>query len=222
MSTNHSTKHQKIVIVVTGGPSGGKTTFLEALQKELGNKIAVVPEAASILYRGGFPRRKTEKAMIHAQKAIYHTQQQLEELIIDETLAELVICDRGSLDGYAYWPKPSSHHFFESIPTTLEAELRRYDWVIHMDTAHADMYDTQNPIRTENHSEALALNELIKKIWSAHPRQIVIGSNSDFLQKLNLASQIVRSILKKHEFNEVQNLAAQSQANTSSHSQSGT
>ena len=216
MSTKQ-TEH-KVIIVVTGGPSGGKTTFLEVLQKELGGKIAIVPEAASILYRGGFPRRNSEKAKIHAQKAIYHTQKQLEELIIEETSAELVLCDRGSLDGYAYWPKPSSQHFFESIQTSLEAELRRYDWVIHMDTAHADMYDTQNPLRIEDHNEAIALNELIKKIWSSHPRQIVISSNTDFIQKLNLASQIVRSILKKHEFEEVQKIAVQSQSDSHTNS----
>lgn len=50
---------QKVKIVVTGGPSGGKTTLIEALQKDLKGKVAVVPEAASILYRGGFPRRST-------------------------------------------------------------------------------------------------------------------------------------------------------------------
>jgi tRNA uridine 5-carbamoylmethylation protein Kti12 len=92
-------------IVITGGPSGGKTTLIETLKKDLGNKITVVPEAASILYRGGFPRTTSDLNHFHGQRAICFIQRELEDLARAESRAEIIICDRGSLDSIAYWPE---------------------------------------------------------------------------------------------------------------------
>ncbi|MBI4656213.1 MAG: AAA family ATPase [Elusimicrobia bacterium] len=36
-------------IVFTGGPSGGKTSVIEILQRHFGARVAAVPEAATIL-----------------------------------------------------------------------------------------------------------------------------------------------------------------------------
>ncbi|NDI06057.1 MAG: hypothetical protein EBY58_07285 [Rhodobacteraceae bacterium] len=43
-------------IVLTGGPGGGKTTAADLFRRELGEKVVVVPEAATMLFSGGFPR----------------------------------------------------------------------------------------------------------------------------------------------------------------------
>ena len=40
----------------------------------------------------------------------------------------LLLCDRGTVDGAAYWPG-EPHHFFDEIESTLERELARYDAV---------------------------------------------------------------------------------------------
>lgn len=49
------------MIVITGGPSGGKTTLIEAIKKELIKEVTTIPEAASLLYRGGLPRAQMIK-----------------------------------------------------------------------------------------------------------------------------------------------------------------
>lgn len=191
-----------VKIAITGGPSGGKTTLIEALKKELGQKCAVVPEAASILYRGGFPRYKVPEALIHAQKAIYYTQKELEDLICFISQKNLIVCDRGSLDSIAYWPDDESH-FFTVMNTTLENELKRYDWVIHLDTASLDFYDTSNPIRTETFQEAWDLNAKIKKAWEAHPRRLVITHNEDFLSKMTTALAVIKAIMAQKNAEEI-------------------
>lgn len=193
---------RKTKIVVTGGPSGGKTTLIEALQKDLKAKVAVVPEAASILYRGGFPRRATPQGKKHVQRAICFTQRELEDLIEGEAKSEIVVCDRGSLDGAAYWPT-GGREFFESIRTSREAELARYHWVIHLDTADQDSFDTTNPIRTESHKEALDLNEKIKEAWAGHPQRIVISHESDFLTKIAKAKAVVEKIMAGQSYQQV-------------------
>lgn len=191
-----------IKIAITGGPSGGKTTLIEALKKELGQKCAVVPEAASILYRGGFPRYKETQAVMHAQKAIYYTQRELEDLICSLSQKPLVVCDRGSLDSAAYWPE-SAGDFFITMNTSKTEEINRYDWVIHLDTASLDFYDTSNPIRTETFQEAWDLNNKIKTAWNGHPRRITISHNEDFISKMTTALAVIKAIMAHKDAEEI-------------------
>ncbi|KHD88177.1 MAG: hypothetical protein OM95_10440 [Bdellovibrio sp. ArHS] len=191
-----------VKIAITGGPSGGKTTLIEALKKELGQKCAVVPEAASILYRGGFPRYKEAQGVVHAQKAIYYTQRELEEMISTLSQKALVVCDRGSLDAIAYWPG-NPDEFFGLVHSSIENEIARYDWVIHLDTASADYYDTTNTLRTETFQEAWDLNTKIKKAWEKHPRRVVITHNEDFLSKMTTSLSVIRAIMAHKSAEEI-------------------
>ncbi len=195
--------NQLIKIAVTGGPSGGKTTFLEALKKELGHKCTIVPEAASILYRGGFPRLKSTKALIHTQRAIYFTQKEIEELIAQESSSQLIVCDRGSLDSIAYWPS-TEEDFFKNIHTSKINELHRYDWVIHLDTAGAESYDSSNPLRTESFEEAALLNEKVKQAWSGHQQRFIIGHRQDFMSKMSSAMKLIKDIQSGKSYAEIQ------------------
>lgn len=192
-----------VKVAITGGPSGGKTTLIEALKKELGQRCAVVPEAASILYRGGFPRYKDPQTVVHAQRAIYATQYELEAMISYVSQKNLIVCDRGSLDSAAYWPGSAPVDFFTALHTTKEKELARYDWVIHLDTASADYYDASNPIRTETFQEAWDLNSRIKDAWNGHPRRVVITHNEDFLSKMTTSLAVIRAIMAHKSAEEI-------------------
>jgi predicted ATPase len=195
---------KKTKIVITGGPSGGKTTLIEALQKDFTQKVSVVPEAASILYRGGFPRKPSPAGKKHAQRAICFTQRELEDLVSAENKAQLIVCDRGSLDSIAYWPADPDD-FFKSLQTSKELELKRYDWVIHLDTASMETFDTTNPIRTESHKEATELNTMIKEAWMGHPRRIIIPHEDQFLQKIIRAKKAIELIMAGQSFQMIQN-----------------
>jgi nicotinamide riboside kinase len=192
----------KVKIAVTGGPSGGKTTLIEVLQKDLKSKVTVIPETASILYRGGFPRRATPEARKHVQRAIYFTQKELEELIVGESKSPTIVCDRGSLDSIAYWPSDVAD-FLESLKTSIATEIARYDWVIHLDTADQDSFDTTNPIRTETHKEAQELNLKIKEAWSQHPQRIIISHEAEFLLKIAKAKSVVEKIMAGESFSQI-------------------
>lgn len=187
---------KQIKIVVTGGPSGGKTTLLEMLKKELGQQAVLVPESASILYRGGFPRLKEKKSAIKIQRAIYYVQKELEQMLAEaHKKSKVIVCDRGSLDGIAYWPN-TEKNFFSSLKSTRKKELARYDWVLHLDTASRAFYDQTNPLRTETHSQATELNEKIKRAWREHPRRFIIPQTDDFLSKVSLAFNLIHGIMK--------------------------
>jgi nicotinamide riboside kinase len=192
-------------VAITGGPSGGKTTLIEFLKKEFGTQIKVVPEAASILYKGGFPRIKSYDGYFHAQKAIYATQKEIEDLRCKTHPNALIVCDRGSLDSLAYWPDNEAH-FFDTFQSSRDQEISRYDWVIHLDTATEPDYDTSNEIRTESFHEALSLNDKIKKSWEGHPQRIIITPDSDFFAKMKKATLVIEAILNKKPYSEVREI----------------
>ena len=189
-------RFKQFKVVVTGGPSGGKTTLLETLQKEFSSEIAVVPEAATVLYRGGFPRWSSPDARKCTQRSIYFVQKEFETLIQNEFPKHIIVCDRGSMDGAAYWPG-SSKNFLSNLKTNLKNELSRYDWVFHLDTASGTSYNSvNNPIRTENAKEALLLNEKIHRAWKDHPRRLIFQHEERFLDKMTKAIEILKLLIK--------------------------
>ena len=196
---------KNIKVAITGGPSGGKTTLIEALRKEFNPRVKIVSEAASVLYKGGFPRVKSYDGFYHAQKAIYSVQKEMEELRCKVYPEALMVCDRGSLDALAYWPD-TEEHFFKEMNSSYEQEVKRYDWVIHLDTAREPDYDTTNEVRNETFHEALNLNEKIKQSWSKHPQRIVITSEQDFFSKMRKATLVIEAIMQNKTFAEVNGL----------------
>ena len=183
------------LLVLTGGPGAGKTAVLEVVRRTFHRGVAVLPEAASILFSGGFPRRRDIPGHRAVQRAIYHVQRELECIALDHppdvngvhggrTRRPVILCDRGTLDGLAYWPGDEAD-FFRDLGTTLEAELARYHAVIHLQTPPpADGYDHSNPIRTESPEEAAALDARILEVWSRHPNRFVVESTARFMDKV--------------------------------------
>ncbi len=180
------------IIVLTGGPSAGKTAVLETVRRHFGHRVQVVPEAAGMLFVGGFPRRPDPVGRAAAQRAIFHVQRELEQLALDEGHAPTLVCDRGSLDALAYWPYEHAS-FFEQLGTTRELECARYDTVLHLRTPpFAYGYSLQNPVRIETPEQGQLLDRLIESAWDGHPHRHFIDCQEDFLLKLNLTVQLLR------------------------------
>ncbi len=181
-------------VVLTGGPSGGKTTMALALTRAYPGQVVMIPEAASILFGGGFRRTDFAEGIRHQQRAIYRVQVEHEAIYELENPNRILICDRGTLDGRAYWPE-GSEDFFKSVGTTKEAELKRYDWVIHLDTAEGSAYDQSNALRTEAPHVANHLNSKVKAAWEGHPQRVIIPSTESFVHKIEMAFDQIQRIL---------------------------
>lgn len=180
-------------IVLTGGPGAGKTAVLELMRKTLCDHVKVVPESAGVVFGGGFPRVNALDARRAAQRAIYFVQRELESAVI-ATNAAIALCDRGTIDGHAYWPGPDE--LWAAVGTTHAAELARYDAVIHLRTPALDGgYNQQNPLRLESAAEAAAIDARIAEAWAAHPRRYEVGPMPDFLAKAARVVEIVRGEL---------------------------
>ena len=182
-------RHHLRRIVLTGGPGAGKTATLELIRQSFCEHVHILPEAASIVFGGGFPRLASLEASRAAQRAIFHVQRELE--IAAANNSAILLCDRGTVDGAAYWPGPDD--LFESVETSLEDELRRYDAVIHLRTPDASSgYNQQNPVRTESAAEAAMRDERILGIWKSHPRRYIVEAVPEFLTKAARVLEIIR------------------------------
>jgi len=180
-------------VVLTGGPGAGKTAALELVRKSFCRHVHVLPEAATILFGGGFPREEHPDAKKAGQRAIYYIQRELEALPAPYGTAAVTVCDRGTLDGLAYWPG-APDEMSAAVGTTIGQEMARYQTVIHLRTPSAAQgYNHSNSLRTESAAVAADIDERIANVWSAHPRRLIVESRADFLTKAAEVLGILRA-----------------------------
>jgi predicted ATPase len=183
-------------IVLTGGPGGGKTTAADLFRREIGDRVVVVPEAATLLFSGGFPRTTDPRARRAAQQAIYHVQTQLENVQSALYPERILLCDRGTIDGAAYWPDDPTG-FFAAVGSTEEAELARYDAVLFFESAAVGNISIEggNPTRLETNAEAVALDQRLRALWARHPRFAVVPHHPSFVKKIMLGLALLDSLV---------------------------
>ncbi len=179
------------LIVITGGPGAGKTAVLEMAKKVLCERVAILPEAASIIFGGGFWRLPSVSAKQAAQRAIFQVQIEMENLVMREHKWTAGLCDRGSLDGLAYWEDTESS-FWEMSRSDIRKEYAKYFAVIHL-RSPTDLlgYNQQNPLRTETALQSKAIDARIAQVWVNHPNYEVIESSENFLTKAQSAIKLI-------------------------------
>lgn len=190
--------HIKRRIVVTGGPGGGKTTALDLFRRELKDKIASVPEAATMIFSSGIERSLDNNVICSQQIAIFNLQRNLEDVQRKMYPDSLILCDRGCLDGLAYWPG-SEEDFFKTMDTSLREELERYDAVIFFETAAKSGKEikSNNPIRNETEQTAIILDQRLQKIWSQHRNFNLVASSESFIKKVMFGIMTIENVIDK-------------------------
>lgn len=191
--------HIKKRIVLTGGPGGGKTTALDLIRREFSGKIASVPESATMIFSGGIERSKNDEVLKAQQTAIFNLQKHLEDVQRATHPECLILCDRGTLDGLAYWPS-SEGDFFTQMNTTLEDELSRYDAVIFFETAavSGESIRSNNPIRNESEQAAIAIDKKLQTVWSKHPNFNLVRSSESFIQKVMFGIMTIENVIEQY------------------------
>lgn len=179
-------------VVLTGGPCAGKTSCLHALRTRFSEQVVAVPEAATLLLDSGFPppghervRASRDEWIRSFQAAILSLQSTLEvtcERLARSCGARLIVCDRGVLDGAAYWPGGRAA-FLSHFGLSLEDCFARYLGVLHLQSlaeTHPHRYGPQNNvIRYEGVSEARAVERAVRAAWEGHPGLIVVPAEEE-------------------------------------------
>src|SRR3954462_13737015 len=122
-------------VVITGAPGSGKTVITARLAADHPDRFALVPEAATQVYTLLNTRwDQLDLAGRHdAQRQMYRLQLEQESRAAAQHPEKILLLDRGTIDGAAYWPEGSAH-FWQDVGTTHAAELARYDAVILLET----------------------------------------------------------------------------------------
>jgi thymidylate kinase len=187
-------------IVITGGPCAGKTSVINALQAEFEGRVLFVPEVATILLSGGWPKPGSTTGWQYNFQTVVNIAQFSVEAECEEE-AQLrgifvLICDRGRLDGAAY--SGGTQRFCELYNLNLEEELARYEEVCHLEslaTADPEKYGKGgNEHRYETLEQAQALEYATRAAWQNHPRHILVEGN-DLNQKIACITSEVRQYL---------------------------
>jgi hypothetical protein len=125
------------IIVLTGGPGGGKSTLIEDLRRDpaWAGRFVALPE--TVHYARFVHISPREKLF---QRVIVNLQMSLEDGLdraLGPTDPRPIICHRGSLDPLTFWLQRGwpEEEFFEFTRTRREDHYRRYDTVIHLVTA---------------------------------------------------------------------------------------
>ncbi|MFA5020733.1 MAG: ATP-binding protein [Patescibacteria group bacterium] len=193
-------------IVITGGPCGGKTSAIRALEQEFNGRLLVVPEAATLLLSGGFPvpgrdvdwSQNWQDAFQAAVTKLQHSLEQAYQLIADQRGITLLICDRGLLDGAAYTPggRPA---FARRYGVKIRKTMQEYESVIHLEslaTAQPELYGQgNNEHRFEPLAEAQALEGRTRAAWSGHRCHLIIENKSGLKTIISAVIETVRARL---------------------------
>jgi predicted ATPase len=186
-------------VVLTGGPGAGKTVISSAVAAADPKRFVRVPEAATQVY--DFLRTRWDRLDVagrrDVQRRIYQLQREQEEaLAVDAARGnKVLLLDRGTIDGAAYWPD-GPDDYWRDLGTTSTAELARYDAVIWLQTsATLGLYDhdASNPCRFENPDAAIASGNLLKLLWGAHPALHEVAAYPDLADKV----AAVRAVLDR-------------------------
>ena len=202
-------------IVITGGPSAGKTTAMSWIQNTFskqGYSVLFVPETATELITGGVAPWTCGSNMdyqlcqvslqLHKEQVF---RQAAESMKTDKVL---IVCDRGVLDNKVYMTDAEFRQVLERLGLN-EVDMRdQYDAVFHMVTAAkgAEKFYTlaNNKARTETPQQAAELDDRLLAAWTGHPHLRVIDNSTDFDDKLKRVVAEIASFLGEPEPYEIE------------------
>jgi hypothetical protein len=156
-----------------------------------------------MLWNGGFPRPEQPDAKCSAQTAIYYVQRGLEDIQTALYPDRVLVCDRGTVDGGAYWPH-GSDDYFSTVGSSHDAELDRYDAVIFFESAAVGGlgFESENRFRTESQNQAAHLDSRLRELWSPHPNFTVIPHTTSFFRKMTIGLGILESVVSQLDHGE--------------------
>lgn len=183
-------------VVLTGGPSSGKSTICQNLKDFFDTKIHICQEAATMLFRGGFPRVDDELGLIERQYAIFHVQKALANISQSvNPSAEIILFDRGLLDGLCYWPQ-SWDSYASKMQINIEDTKNDYDLVIQLGVAHSEDYQN-SAFRPEDQQTSLNMEQKLIDIWKNHPNYHFIPYTLNWQDKIDSCLNLInKNILK--------------------------
>ena len=200
-----------LVIVLTGGPCGGKTSSFVEIKKLLEGldyKIFTVPEVSTLLLSNGgtYPGESNRNDLLIYESSLLQLEINLQNTFfniasLEKTKKKVILCDRGTLDVKAYMPIDVWEEVLGNLDETEKSLLSKYDLICHLtSTANGaeEFYSNQNNhVRLENSEEAKLIDIKTLNCWNDHPNRFIVDNPKEggFEKKMeNLKNYIINFI----------------------------
>lgn len=189
-------------LVLTGAPCSGKSTLLRELAAAFGDRLAIVPETATIVITqvGVVPPSDDFVGLQRFQRTLYRSQVSFEEISESQAVARgqaAMLLDRGTRDGVAYFPGGESE-FDRVCRTSRDSEYDRYDQVICLAPPPPAVFEAErrnNPGRLEvSYEQALTAGAKTEAAWQGHPGLVRVDGGN-WTEKSAMVHQLVRAFL---------------------------
>ena len=193
-------------IVITGGPSAGKTTAMSWVQNafsKLGYTVLFVPETATEFITGGVAPWTCGSNLDYqkVQMELQLTKERLFEKAARTMKADkiLIVCDRGAIDNRAYMNDREFAEVLGEVGKTERELIESYDAVFHLVSAAkgAEEFYTlaNNAARYETVSQAVEMDDRLIEAWKSHPHHYVIDNSVELREKLKKLIAQIREFL---------------------------
>lgn len=185
------------IIAVTGGPCGGKSSFLAKaarwLQEQGIHPIMLTETSTELMTAGITPQllglityeRALTRYLIKREDAYLAMAAKIPSRCV------VIFADRGACDAEAYMGEEAFHKMCVPLRLSRALLLRRYAMALHFVTAAngAEAHYTlaNNAARTETPEEARALDDRTYHAWRGHPHLVRVDNSTDFDGKMKRA-----------------------------------
>lgn len=181
-------------IVLTGGPCGGKTDSIEFLSKKLSDQdysVKIVDETAnSLLMLGYMP--SVNISTFDFQNLLFKIQF-LKEYLLEGT-SNILLCDRGLLDGKVYIDSNDFQRILDSNKVEEEKVFSTYDGALYF---RSISYEYPNEFSKKRIYESLEIgkirDERCKEIWTKK----IVPCNYDNLDGFKNKQEMLYLALKE-------------------------
>ena len=171
-------------VVITGKPDVGKTTITHIIKCEFAKEVVIGSDAIERMKAISIPNPKSLYSRKCYQRALYHMQVELENIMTDRHPDKLILCDHGTLDCLTLWPD-SPESFYKDVNSSLEKELARYDWVIQINGSSSK---SDSPLPT---TPPLSSQDF----WCRHPQFLTVPAKKGFSFCYIEIAKIIKDIL---------------------------
>jgi len=197
-------------IVLTGGPSSGKTSVLEKIEQiysAQGYRVILVDETATYLINKGIkPFGEGKIDLVDFQELVMKMQLAKEDVI--ERAAQMmdddkiiIVYDRGAIDNRAY----INEEEFKDVLTrlnnvvTIKDLMDKYDLVINL-VGCKEFYTTDNnAARSEDSDSAMKLGDVTLRSWLGHKNIRIVYPKETLAEKIQEVLNIINGVLNEKE-----------------------
>ena len=201
-------KMKTFKVVLTGGPCGGKTESIMFLSDKLigyGYSVSFIEETADLLLKMGF--MPNENISTFDFQDLLLKIQFIREYSI-EGKTEVLLCDRGLLDGKAYIDNDSFKKILDNTNLDEISIMNTYDTALYFRSISYELPELFIQKRIyESPSKGQLRDEQCRRIWNSKISQNSYNNLDGLTTKQKLALSSLLNKLKSLNINEMKNLS---------------